>query len=147
MESFTKESGKATPATGMEFRSGPMVLDTTGNGNLVRLLVKANLLMLTEIFMRANGRMIRQVDTGLICIITGPNIKENGSMTFSMARELKLGLTEVLIMEVIMRERNMDRVNIPGKMAAIMMEAGLKIKLLDLGSMFGRMAEDIRVSG
>lgn len=62
-------------------------------------------------------------------------------MITSMVLESRLGLMEVNMKETTNKEKRMERVNIHGKMAVIILEIGLITKLQDMGFTYGQMEE------
>ncbi len=62
-------------------------------------------------------------------------------MITNMVLELRLGLMEVNMKETTNKEKRMERVNIHGKMAVIILEIGLITKLQDMGFTYGQMEE------
>ena len=61
----TLESGKEDSATDMENKFGLMVLATSVSGKKTALTAKANLFMLTEMYMKDSGPTIKPMDLEL----------------------------------------------------------------------------------
>jgi hypothetical protein len=57
-------------------------------------MVKVNLFILMEIFMKENGVMIWLMEGEFICIQEVLNMRENGKMIYKMDMELRLGLVK-----------------------------------------------------
>ena len=62
-DQYIQENGKAISEMAMESRCGKMVPSTLVNGEITKLMVRENSSMLMEIFIRANGQMIKQMAT------------------------------------------------------------------------------------
>ena len=84
--------------------------------------------MLTVIFMTVTGKKIKHLVMVSIFIITAQDTKVNGSMIINMAMASKHGSTVVNIKGTTSRVKKMDKVNIHGKMAVIIMVTGWIIK-------------------
>lgn len=76
-----------------------------GNGSMIKLQVKDHIITTMELSIKASGLTIS-----------------------NMAMEHKFGLMEVGMKEIMIWEKRVERVNMFGKMGAIMMVIGLIIK-------------------
>ncbi len=97
--------------------------------------------------MKEIGDKIKLVVMGFIYITMVLDTKVTGSMIISMDMVFKLGLTIVNTKECIIKEKNMDKENMFGKMEVIIKEIGRIIKLQDMVFTFGLMEENTKVTG
>lgn len=67
-----------------------------------------------------SGRTTKPADMGRINITTEPSTRESGLMIINTGRELKLGLTAADTKDTMQKAKRMERVNILGKMEAIL---------------------------
>lgn len=74
-------------------------------------------------------------------------MKDNGLMTFNMAKVYKHGLMAVSMKDNITQAKRMERESIFGEIKATMMVIGLTTKLQEQGYTFGQMEEDTRAIG
>ena len=79
MDSGWMEKGMDT-----EFRHGLMVQCIKASGRIINRLVKANSCILTEMFMKDNGQMIKPMDMESTNTQMEPNTQDNGRMTCNM---------------------------------------------------------------
>jgi hypothetical protein len=63
------------------------------NGATTKLMAVASFGMRTGMFMKDNGKRIRQMDTEFICMSMAQDMRVNGRMTCRMAKVLSLGVT------------------------------------------------------
>jgi hypothetical protein len=68
---------------------------------MIRPMVKEGLFMLTVIYMRETGQMIRLKEEVYMSIWMEPNILETGKKIDSMDMELKLGRMELSMKEIM----------------------------------------------
>jgi hypothetical protein len=68
---------------------------------MIRPMVKEDLFMLTVIYMRETGQMIRHKEEVYMSIWMEPNILETGKKIDSMDMELKLGRMELSMKEIM----------------------------------------------
>ena len=108
----------------MESKFGRMELNTKGFGKKIKLLGKESFTMLTEMFLKANGKMIRLMDLGFIDIVMVQFIKVAGSKISSMGTALKLGLTTPHMLVCTRKGKNKEEASINGPMVVIMMAIG-----------------------
>ena len=71
------------------------------SGNIVKLLVKADLFMLMGMFMTEIGKMIKLMGLEYIHILMEQGMKANGRKTNNMEKVLKRGTMELLIKELM----------------------------------------------
>ena len=71
------------------------------SGNIVKLLVKADLFMLMEMFMTEIGKMIKLMGLEYIHILMEQGMKANGRKINNMEKVLKRGTMELLIKELM----------------------------------------------
>ena len=110
-------------------------------------MVKVNFGMLMEIFLKESGKMIKQMVLEFIPIQTVLIILVFGKMIFSMGKGRNIGLMGVNISEIIIWGKKMEKVNIGGLMAVIIMGTGKIIKLKVKERIFGQMEESILGDG
>lgn len=93
----------------MEYRNGLMVQNTKATGAETKPMVGENLSILTEMFMKEIGIIIKQMVKGHLLIRMEQNIKASGKMTSKMGLELKLGLMVLSTLEIIKREKRKEK--------------------------------------
>ncbi len=81
MELSTKDSGKTTSSTVMEFKSGLMAVNTKAGIKMVRSGARANTYGKTKAGMREIGLTTRFVERGDMCGLTVEDMKGNGWTT------------------------------------------------------------------
>ena len=82
-----------------------------------------------KMYLKDNGKMIRQTVMVFITIKVEPNIKAIGKMICNMEKEQKLGLIIQNLQVIMLNAKNMDKVLIIIMMALNTQEAGLIIIL------------------
>lgn len=112
----------------MVSRSGLMEQNTKDFGLKEKLKETGNLCMRMEIFMKVNGKMIRQMDLEFITIKMVQSMKAIGKMIYNMEKEGKVGQREVCMKDNIMKVKRMGLVNMFGLIAQAMKGAGYKIQ-------------------
>lgn len=95
---------------GLEHRFGLINLSTLANGNSIKLMVMVLSTTPMEMFMRAIGKMIKQMERGNTHMITEQLMMESGKKIVSMVKELKLGLMELGMRGSTMKVRSMVKV-------------------------------------
>ena len=120
----TKASGLANLNMASEFSHGQMEPDMKGSGLMGRQAEKGNLFILMEIFMKENGKTIRQMVMEFTHIAMVRNTKVIGEKIFKTAMERKFGLMEVNTKDCIKMEKNMVMEDMCGQMGALMKEVG-----------------------
>lgn len=93
----------------MGFKVGMMGLDTKELGKTIKRMGLGNCIMLTEIYTKENGWMIRLMDRGFILGCMARHTMEIGRMTDSMDLEKKNGLMELSLKDTILRGRSMGK--------------------------------------
>ena len=88
----TQVSGLVPVVKVMESKSGQMVLDTMECGMITWLMDKASFIMPMEMCMKDNGRMIKPADLVYTLTLTELSMKATGKMTYKTAKEKKPGL-------------------------------------------------------
>ena len=94
------------------------------SGPRTEQMAKVNSGMLTEIFMKATGRTIRQMDMGCTNMLTVQSTSVNGKMICNMAEDKKPGPMAPSMKVSIMKVKNMEKVHINGLMDPHTQEAG-----------------------
>ena len=94
------------------------------NGPRTEQTAKVNSGMLTEIFMKATGRTIKQMDMGCTNMLTVQSTSVNGRMTCNMDEDKRLGLMAPSMKVSIMKVKSMGRVLINGSMDLRTLEDG-----------------------
>ena len=125
----------------MVCKFGKMELNIRDSGGSIKPVARENFGTWTEIFLKENGRMIKQMDMVFIFIKMVLNMKENGRMIYSMEKERKYGQIIQCMKDFIMKVRNMAKAYISGKMDLVTTESGTKIELKDMVSINGKMVE------
>lgn len=142
-----KAVGSAKLEKVMDYKYGPMEPDTKAIGTTIRLMGKADLFMLMEIFTTANGETIKHQARVHIIIIMGPNIQDNGWMISSTAMVFKLGLTDRNTKDFMTWEGKMGKENTLGEMVVIMMAVGKITKLQEQAFICGQTEGDMKGNG
>jgi hypothetical protein len=132
---------------GWEFKCGQMEPDMKDTGKRAKLQEKENLFMLMETYMKEIGKRIRLLVLVFTFTIMEQNTKVIGSTIISTALEYKIGLMEVDMKDLISRAKKVVKASTYGKMVAIITETGKITKSQDMGFIFGRMEENIKVNG
>ena len=94
------------------------------NGPRTEQTAKVNSGMLMEIFMKATGRTIKQMDMGCTNMLTVQSTLVNGRMTCNMDEDKKLGLMAPSMKVSIMKVKSMGRELINGSMDLRTLEDG-----------------------
>ena len=94
------------------------------SGPLTEQMAKVSSGMLTEIFMKATGRTIRQMDMGCTNMLTVQSTLVNGRMTCNMDEDKRLGPMVPSMKDNIMKVKSMERVHINGSMGPRTQEDG-----------------------
>lgn len=105
-----------------------MVLATKAIGARIKLMERENSGMLTAIFMKAIGRMTKQMATVCMFMLTEQDMRATGRTIFKMEVELRLGQMAANTKESTKKVKSMARVNISGTMVLSMMETGMRIR-------------------
>jgi len=92
----------------MVFRNGKMVLFMKDSGVSDKHKVKANSYMLMEIYTRAIGITIKQMDKEFIVIEMEHSTQALGFMTSSMVMAIKHFQKDLLMKEIMKKEKNME---------------------------------------
>lgn len=95
---------KITLGKGLANKYGRTVLDTLVTGTVIKLMDWGSSGMLTEIFTKGVGSMIKQMATVFTSTRMEPSTKAHGRMICKMVRALRLGLMAVSTMVVIRKE-------------------------------------------
>ena len=97
--------------------------------------------------MKANGWKGNELGTGLTLAVTVRHILVSLRTIRWKAEALFLGLMEASMKAIIDKEKNMDTVNIYGKMVVTMTEIGMRIRLMGMEYILGLMVESTRDNG
>ena len=81
-------------------------------GEMIEPMVLEDLFMKMVMYMKENELMIKLMDKELIFIPMDRNMLDNGKMTNNMAKELKLDLIELFIVEITFKGKNMVLANL-----------------------------------
>ena len=87
-------------------------------------MAKVNSGMLTEIFMKATGRTIKQMDMDCTNMLTEQSTLVNGKMTCNMDEDRRHGPMVPSMKVNIMKVKSMERVHINGSMGPRIQEVG-----------------------
>lgn len=88
---------------------------------MIKLVDMGNSIIQTMMFMKENGRMIRQMEEEYIHMLMVLNIMVSGKMINNMALEKKAGLMGHYMKGNIMKERKMEKENL-----SLLMEVYMK---------------------
>ena len=128
-------------------KCGQMVQDMKAIGNLIKLTVKENLSMLTEIFTRASGSMTKLMGKVLIRMPTEPTIMEIGSTINNMVSEWSPGLMVLSTKEIISMERKRVKENLHLLMEVITKENLNRMRYVGTESTTGQMVSNMMDNG
>ena len=147
MELSTQDNG--TPVLEMVFvvKCGQMVQDMKAIGNLIKLTVKENLSMLTEIFMKVSGSMTKPMVKELIPTLTEPTIMEIGSTINNMVSEWNPGLMALNMRETISMEKRREKESLHLLTEVITKENLNKTRYADTESTTGQMVSNMTDNG
>jgi hypothetical protein len=118
------DNGKEIVVKDMEFKCGQMVQDIKEIGKIIKLMVKENLFMLMEIFIKVNGKMIKLMDLVVINIPMELHMKDIGKMIINKEKEHKNGLMVVDMKGSIKEEKRMGKDIIFGATKVFIKEIG-----------------------
>lgn len=93
-------------------------------GSIMKLMVKVNSHIPTEMSMKVTGKMVKPMVMGFLFIIQVVDTKATGKMTYSMDLELKLGLTVISIRDSIRTVRKTGKDFTIGTMEVIIEAIG-----------------------
>lgn len=109
----------------MVYKFGLMEQLIKESGTIIKVVVKANSLILMEIIIQANGKTIRLTDTVLIFIPEQvPNIKVIGKMICNMDQAPNNTVMVVNIRECLSKEKDMAMVLMFFRIKLFMMVSG-----------------------
>lgn len=147
MELSTQDNGTPVLEMVSVVKCGQMVQDMKAIGNLIKLTVKENLSMLTEIFMKVSGSMTKLMVKVLIPMLTEPTTMEIGSTINNMVSEWNLGLMVLNMRETISMERKREKENLHLLMEVITKENLNKTRYADTESTTGQMVSNMTDNG
>ena len=90
-------------------RSGQMVPNMMVNGSKIKRTAMANWYMLTEMYMRDSGKMIKLMGRVVISMLTELPTSVNGKMINNMVKELRHGLMVPSTRDLILKVKNMEK--------------------------------------
>jgi hypothetical protein len=147
MEPSILDNGIQVSEMVLVVKCGQMVQDMKAIGNLIKLTVKENLSMLTEIFTRASGSMTKLMVKVLIRMPTEPTIMEIGSTINNMVSEWSPGLMVLSTKEIISMERKRVKENLHLLMEVITKENLNRMRYVDTESTTGQMVSNMMDNG
>ena len=147
MEPSILDNGIQVSEMVLEVKCGQMVQDMKAIGNLIKLTVKENLSMLTEIFTRASGSMTKLMVKVLIRMPTEPTIMEIGLTINNMVSEWSPGLMVLSTKEIISMERKRVKENLHLLMEVITKENLNRMRYVDTESTTGQMVSNMMDNG
>jgi hypothetical protein len=147
MERSILDNGTQVSEMVLVVKCGQMVQDMKAIGNLIKLTVKENLSMLTEIFTRASGSMTKLMVKVLIRMPTEPTIMEIGSTINNMVSEWSPGLMVLSTKEIISMERKRVKENLHLLMEVITKENLNRMRYVDTESTTGQMVSNMMDNG
>jgi len=147
MERSILDNGTQVSEMVLVVKCGQMVQDMKAIGNLIKLTVKENLSMLTEIFTRASGSMTKLMGKVLIRMPTEPTIMEIGSTINNMVSEWSPGLMVLSTKEIISMERKRVKENLHLLMEVITKENLNRMRYVDTESTTGQMVSNMMDNG
>lgn len=89
---FTEANGKMKTDTVMVFKFGQMVQSMKAFGKITKLMERASFGMQTEMFLMANGKMIRLMVTEYTLMLMERSMKGSGLMIYNTEKDLRFGL-------------------------------------------------------
>jgi hypothetical protein len=147
MEQSILDNGIQVSEMVLVVKCGQMVQDMKAIGNLIKLTVKENLSMLTEIFTRASGLMTKLMGKELIRMPTELTIMEIGSTINNMVSEWSPGLMVLSTKEIISMERKRVKENLHLLMEVITKVNLNKTRYVDTESTTGQMVSNMMDNG
>ena len=147
MEPSILDNGIQVSEMVLVVKCGQMVQDMKAIGNLIKLTVKENLSMLTEIFTRASGSMTKLMVKVLIRMPTEPTIMEIGSTINNMVSEWSPGLMVLSTKEIISMERKRVKENLHLLMEVITKENLNRMRYVGTESTTGQMVSNMMDNG
>ena len=147
MEPSILDNGIQVSEMVLVVKCGQMVQDMKAIGNLIKLTVKENLSMLTEIYTRASGSMTKLMVKVLIRMPTEPTIMEIGSTINNMVSEWSPGLMVLSTKEIISMERKRVKENLHLLMEVITKENLNRMRYVDTESTTGQMVSNMTDNG
>ena len=147
MERSILDNGTQVSEMVLVVKCGQMVQDMKAIGNLIKLTVKENLSMLTEISTRASGSMTKLMGKVLIRMPTEPTIMEIGSTINNMVSEWSPGLMVLSTKEIISMERKRVKENLHLLMEVITKENLNRMRYVDTESTTGQMVSNMMDNG
>lgn len=147
MEQSILDNGIQVSEMVLVVKCGQMVQDMKAIGNLIKLTVKENLSMLTEIFTRASGSMTKLMEKVLIRMPTELTIMEIGSTINNMVSEWSPGLMVLSTKEIISMERKRVKENLHLLMEVITKVNLNKTRYVDTESTTGQMVSNMMDNG
>jgi len=147
MEPSILDNGIQVSEMVLVVKCGQMVQDMKAIGNLIKLTVKENLSMLTEIFTRASGSMTKLMGKVLIRMPTEPTIMEIGSTINNMVSEWSPGLMVLSTKEIISMERKRVKENLHLLMEVITKENLNRMRYVGTESTTGQMVSNMMDNG
>jgi hypothetical protein len=147
MEPSILDNGIQVSEMVLVVKCGQMVQDMKAIGNLIKLTVKENLSMLTEIFTRASGSMTKLMVKVLIRMPTEPTIMEIGLTINNMVSEWSPGLMVLSTKEIISMERKRVKENLHLLMEVITKENLNRMRYVDTESTTGQMVSNMMDNG
>jgi len=147
MELSTQDNGTPVLEMVLVGKCGQMVQDMKAIGNLIKLTVKENLSMLTEIFMKVSGSMTKPMVKELIPTLTEPTIMEIGSTINNMVSEWNPGLMALNMRETISMEKRREKESLHLLTEVITKENLNKTRYADTESTTGQMVSNMTDNG
>ena len=147
MERSILDNGTQVSEMVLVVKCGQMVQDMKAIGNLIKLTVKENLSMLTEISTRASGSMTKLMGKVLIRMPTEPTIMEIGSTINNMVSEWSPGLMVLSTKEIISMERKRVKENLHLLMEVITKENLNRMRYVGMESTTGQMVSNMMDNG
>ena len=107
-------------------------------GRITKLMAKEDLSMLMEMSTMACGWMTKLTDMEYIAILMEPSTKEIGKKINSTVKELRHGQMVPSMMVSMSMAKNMDREDLPGLMAVLILDLSRKIIFKAMGLITGQ---------
>lgn len=124
VEQFMMVNGRVQREMGMVCKYGQMERSMKEFGLTIKHVEKENFFILMAIFLKVNGKMIRQMVMEFIDIVMELFMKGVGSRIFKMGTVQKLGQIIPPLSVCIKKEKNMVKADINGQTVVIMMVIG-----------------------
>jgi len=144
----TKESGtKTTSEKAKELKSGRTASSSSDTGRRIKLMGRAELFKLTEMFMKGSGLMIGPMEWGTTNIKTEHATVATGRMIDNMVTESKHGQIVLNMKVTTSTERSKVSELSTGEMALLLSENSTIITYMGREFILGQTKDDMKENG